>query len=173
MNSLPDPPADISREDEKGLLRLTIVVAGVLLLVLGGVSSVLWYKAPRNPIIMFVPVAILEWSFTGAMVSVLYRLAYRKRIHHVGLELYIWAIAKPLIGLFTGSLVYFVALAGAKLLYMSPGPLPNAPEELSNALWLNAVAFVGGFSDQLSLGFISRFVRSRLGNERRATEDVG
>ena len=38
-------------------------------------------------------------------------------------------------------------------------------------LWLNVVAFVGGFSDELSVGLILRFVRRRLGDE--APEEGG
>jgi len=53
-------------------------------------------------------------------------------------------------------MVYFLALGGAKLL---DGP----PDALKNALWLNVIAFVGGFSDELSVGLLNRFVRRRLG----------
>lgn len=160
----------LSRESEKRLLWLTVVFAAVLLLVLAAVSVVIWPRNPegkpiwdsaKNTIIMFIPVPILEWSFAGAMVSVLFRLAYRKRISRVGLELYTWAIAKPVIGLFTGALVYFLALAGAKLFDGS----------LRDVLWLNVVAFVGGFSDDLSIGLIKRFVRRRLGGDRSIDEE--
>jgi hypothetical protein len=75
----------------------------------------------------------------------------------------VWAVAKPFIGLFLGSLIYFVALAGARLLSLSPDAPTNAPIDLRNALWLNAVAFMGGFSDQFSLRVINRLVRRRVG----------
>ncbi|MGH8059029.1 MAG: hypothetical protein ACREOH_17635, partial [Candidatus Entotheonellia bacterium] len=159
---------------------LTVIVAAVFLLVLAGVSYLIWsrdangaligkpedgiiMKPEKGIIIMWVPISILEWAFAGAMVSVLYRLAYRKSIQRVDLELYTWAIAKPIIGLFMGALVYFLALAGAKL-------LDGSPEALKNALWLNVVAFVGGFSDELSVGLINRFVRRRLGADGNSNE---
>jgi hypothetical protein len=158
-----DEPAALTPEDERRLLWLAIGVATVLMLVIAVLSYYLWdpdiadpQKRRSAPIIMFVPVPILQWAFAGAMISVLYRLAYRIDIKAVGLELYTWVVAKPLIGLFMGALVYFVALAVAKLL---DGP----PEALQNALWLNVVAFVGGFSDELSIGLIKRFVQNRLG----------
>ena len=167
-----DEVSSLSPESEKRLLWLTVIVGAVLLLVLAEVSYLIWprdangaliWKPEKGIIIMWVPIAILEWAFAGAMVSVLYRLAYRRRIQRVDWELYTWAIAKPIIGLFMGALVYFLALAGAKLL---DGP----PEALENALWLNVIAFVGGFSDELSVGLINRFVRRRLGVNGSSSE---
>lgn len=172
MSTPLDEVSNVGPESEKRLLWLTVIVAAVLLLVLAAVSYLIWprdangaliWKAEDGIIIMWVPIAILEWAFAGAMVSVLYRLAYRKSIQRVDLELYTWAIAKPIIGLFMGALVYFLALAGAKL-------LDGSPEALKKALWLNVVAFVGGFSDELSIGLINRFVRRRLGADGNSNE---
>lgn len=146
---------ELSPAEEKALLRLTIIFVVLLVVVLTAVSIVIWNQ---NPLIMWVPAAILEWAFAGGMVAVLYRLAYRKEIRTVGMELYTWSIARPIIGLFMGSLVYFLALAGGKL-------LDTPPKALEKALWLNVVAFVGGFSDELSLGLIKQFVKRRFGSE--------
>jgi hypothetical protein len=63
----------LNRGHEKRLFWLTAIVAATQLLVLTAVSIVLW-RFNGNPTIMFVPAAILEWSFAGAVVSVLYRL---------------------------------------------------------------------------------------------------
>ncbi len=182
------------------MLWLTVVVAVALLGILTAISIAIWPRVDGrlkwpvdNPIIMFVPIAILEWAFAGGMVSVLLRLASRRDLPASRLGLYTWAIAKPIIGLFMGSLVYFLALAAGKLLDTTPPPIqarePAAvatpavvatpvapavaepvdqkPEERSAdpVLWLNVVAFVGGFSDELSVGLILRFVRRRLGDE--------
>jgi hypothetical protein len=187
-----DETPRLTSADERHLFVLTIVVAIALLLTLGVVSCVLWLRPGQNPIIMWVPIAILEWSFAGAMVSVLFRLAYRRRIHAVNFELYTWMVAKPFIGLFTGACVYFLALAGAKLLAQPIPPdaiatllaraAPSSLEEIKelltrpavdqNALmWLNVIAFVGGFSDELSIGVITRFVHNRLG--ARAGDEEG
>jgi len=163
VSPAPDPDA-LSSDFEKRLLGLTVVVAAVLLLVLGGLSYLLWHgRLGPAPIVMYVPVPILEWAFAGALVSVLYRLAYRKSLPRTPLGLYTWAVAKPIVGLFTGACIYFLALAAAKL-------LDGSPEALQQALWLNVVAFVGGFSDELSVGLINRFVRRRLGADRDAGE---
>lgn len=151
----PDQSSTLSATEEKKLFWLTLIYIIALLAVLALVSWLIWGK---DSIIMWVPVAILQWSFAGGMVAVLYRLAYRKEIRTVGLELYIWVIAKPIIGLFMGALVYFIALAGGKLLDASM-------EAIKDELWLNVIAFVGGFSDDLSVGLVKRFVDRRLGRE--------
>jgi hypothetical protein len=164
-----DESHELAPEDEKRLFWLTTCVAIVLLTILGGLSIVIWRMS--NIFIMWVPIAILEWAFAGAMVSVLYRLAYRKNIKSVGLSLYTWVVAKPFIGLFMGALVYFLALAGAKLLNGHLPDSPDAPaEEFRNALWLNVVAFAGGFSDELSLDLIKRFFSRQLGLRGRDDE---
>jgi hypothetical protein len=154
-------------EDERRLLWLTTAVATILLIVLGVISYCI-YGQKTEIFIMWVPIAILEWAFAGAMVSVLYRLAYRRHLESVGLSLYTWVVAKPFIGLFTGALVYFVALAGAKLL---DGHLPTSaddnPQGFRTVLWLNVVAFVGGFSDELSIDLIKRFFGRQLGLQDR------
>ena len=144
-------------------LRLTwlgITVVAVLLLALSGVSWVMWVHGATNPM-MWVPVALLEWSFTGAMLSILFELANWKQIHRIGLELYIWISAKPLLGLLMGSLVFFTALAGVMLL--GGGELQSSTIGGRNsweaALWLNSIAFFVGFTDPLSISRISRYVR--------------
>jgi hypothetical protein len=194
-----DTPTVLSPEDERRVLWLTVTVVFLLLGPLALTSYLIWGKAIN---IMYVPIAIIEWAFAGGMVSVLYRLTTRRGLPTGRLPLYTWAIAKPVIGLFMGSLVYFLALAGAKLLDASPpsiqtkGPAavatpqaaatPGAfavatpaaqpatppiaqeaakPVQQDPILWLNIVAFVGGFSEELSVGLINRFVRRRLGED--------
>jgi hypothetical protein len=134
----------------------------LLLLTIGIVSFVVWNKP--DYFIMYVPVPILEWAFVGSMVAVIYRLSYRKIIWNGSIGLYTWVIAKPMIGLFMGALVYFLALGGGKLL--------GAPSEAlkgEQVYWLCVVAFIGGFSDELSLGLIKRIVTKTL--DRDAEED--
>lgn len=150
--------SEITLPEEKKFFWLTIVYVVLLLLVVVVVSVLIWDKP--NYFIMYVPVSILEWAFVGGMVAVLYRLAYRKKVWDSNLGLYTWVIAKPIIGLVMGALVYFVALGGGKLL--------GAPDDAlkgEQIYWLNAVAFIGGFSDELSIGLINRLVSQTLGKE--------
>lgn len=150
--------SEITPPEEKKFFWLTIVYVFLLVLVVGIVSVLIWDKP--DYFIMYVPVSILEWSFVGGIVAVLYRLAYRKKIWDSDLGLYTWIIAKPIIGLVMGALVYFLALGGGKLL--------GAPDDAlrgEQIHWLNAIAFIGGFSDELSIGLINRLVSQTLGKE--------
>ncbi|HEV8238857.1 MAG TPA: hypothetical protein VGS57_05780 [Thermoanaerobaculia bacterium] len=161
-----DAPTVLSPADERRVLWLAVIFVILLVGLLAATSYAIW---PRDDLgalvwrpgedfnIMWVPIAIIEWAFAGAMVSVLYRLATRRGLPAGRSALYTWVIARPVIGLFLGGLVYFLALAGAKLL----------DGKLTDALWLNVVAFVGGFSEDLSVGLIQRFVRRRLGDDAR------
>lgn len=141
-------------------LCLVIVYIGVLVGVLAGVSWLIWNKG--NPIIMFVPVAIWEWSFAGGIVAVLHRLGSPRLSKPEGLQLYSWAVSTPIVGLFLGAIVYFVALAGARLV--------GGSGTLQDASWLNVVAFFGGFRSDLSIRAIRRFFTSRIGEEEKEHE---
>jgi len=147
-------------DEQKKLLILAILFDIVLLLIMGSLTYVVWGKP--DYIIMYVPVPILQWSFAGGMIAVLYRLAYQRNTP--GIRLYIWAVAKPIIGLFMGALVYFIALGGGLLLSAQ-----LKDQQLQNIHWLNALAFIGGFSDQFSIGLISRLVSTSSGEQRDNT----
>lgn len=90
--------------------RLALLYAVLFLLLMGGVSIGLW--GIPDPKIMYVPVPILQWAFTGGMVAVLYRLAYHRKIDLGEADLYVWVIAKPVIGMVMGAMVYFFAVSG-------------------------------------------------------------
>jgi hypothetical protein len=135
----------------------------LLLLTIGIVSFVVWNKP--DYFIMYVPVPILEWAFVGSMVAVIYRLSYRKIIWDSSIGLYTWVIAKPIIGLFMGALVYFLALGGGKLL-----GAPSDALKGEQVYWLCVVAFIGGFSDELSLGLIKRIVTKTLDRDGEKDE---
>jgi peptidoglycan/LPS O-acetylase OafA/YrhL len=133
-------------------LRLALLYAVLFLLLMGGVSIALW--GIPDPKIMYVPVPILQWAFTGGMVAVLYRLTYHRKIDLGEADLYVWVIAKPVIGMVMGAMVYFLAVSGELFL--------NGRTEIQNIQFLNVLAFIGGFSDRLSIGLIDRIVAKSL-----------
>lgn len=144
------------------VLRLVVIFAVALVTVLIVTSYLIWN---RSFLILWVPAWIWAWSFAGGMVAVLYRLGSPRLSKPAGLQLYSWAISTPLIGLFFGAIVYFVALAGAKLLNQAPIDTPAA-ESLGNATWLNVIAFFGGFRADLSVRWVRSFVGGRVGDGR-------
>ncbi len=154
-----------THDDQKKTLWIIALYIILLLLVMSVVSVELW---ERSYIIAFVPAAILEWAFLGGMTAVLYRLAYQRTTP--GTKLYAWVIAKPIIGIVMGGVVYFLAVAGATLLGNNVPLTKNASEADTNRmLWLCAVAFIGGFSDRFSIQLINRIVSSATRDE---TEDA-
>jgi len=152
---------DLEPQTARAVLRLVIIYAIVLVGVVALVSWLIWDSG--NPIIMFVPIAIWEWSFAGGMVAVLYRLGSPRLAKPDGLQLYSWAIATPAAGLFLGATVYFVALAGAKLV--------GGIDPLEDATWLNVIAFFGGFRGDLSVGAVQRFFGSKVGEGEKEHRD--
>lgn len=141
--------------EQRKLCRITIICACALIATLAAVSALIWNKP--DFVIAYVPVPILEWAFIGGMVGVLTRLAYQRNT--LCWQLCGWIIAKPVIGLFMGAVIYFLVAAGAiaigkPIISGSDG----RPYQLSNILWLNALAFIGGYSDRLSLGLINRVI---------------
>ncbi len=151
-----------TKGDDPKLLWITILYEVLLLAILTAVTLWLWDNPLLpNPKIAFVPIAILEWSFAGGMVAVLYRLAYQRNT--TGIRLYTWVVAKPIIGLFMGAIVYFLAVGGVLLLgtqtTVQPSAQPIDPTMvLQDKLWLNAFAFIGGFSDRFSVDLIKRVI---------------
>ncbi len=144
------------KDGQRRLLWISLFYVDILILVIGAVSILVWGQS--DSIIAYVPTPILEWAFIGAVVAVLYRLATIENTP--GTRLYLWIIAKPLIGLSMGALVYFIALGGSILL---GNPSENLP---SNTIyWLCALAFVGGFSDKFSMDLMDRFVSTSLKEE--------
>ena len=121
------------------------VILGLVLLV---ITIAVWNRP--DPIVAYVPVPILEWSFAGGMVAVINRLANPRPLSRN--HLYRWMIARPIIGIFMGGVIYFIALAGAIL---TKAPLTENGQ-LQQNLWLNAIAFVAAFNDRFADGVIRR-----------------
>jgi hypothetical protein len=133
---------------EQKVFWLTAMCIAILLIVLGITTIAVWNLPDQN--VAYVPVPILEWGFAGGMLAVIYRLAYG-RVTDVG-KLYTWMIARPVIGLFMGGVIYFIMFAGGILVNAQ---LTNSGQ-LQNNLWLNALTFIAAFSDKFSTAMIKQ-----------------
>jgi hypothetical protein len=141
-------------EEQRKIFWITVLYVVILLFIMGMITIGLWGRP--NFIIAYVPVYILEWSFIGGMVGVMYRLAYRRNTPDI--RFYTWIVAKPIIGLIMGALIYFLAVGGGQLLGAPPLNDPNANQPNNQIMWLNALAFIGGFSDRFSIELINRII---------------
>ncbi|MFA5353867.1 MAG: hypothetical protein WC291_06540 [Thermodesulfovibrionales bacterium] len=143
--------------EDKKLMRVAAIYAVVLLSIIAGVAYLVWDRP--DPRIMYVPVPILVWAFLGGMVGVLYQLAFRKTQIP---RFYTWLVAKPVVGMVMGAVVYFLAVSGELAL--------NGKTEIQNIELLNVLAFLGGFSDRYSVDLLDRMtggtsVRGEQGKE--------
>ncbi len=153
--------------EQKKLFWIAISYVGALLIIMGVLSYLLWGKGPY--IIAYIPIPVLQWSFLGGMVAVLYRLAYRR--NNPGIGLYIWIVAKPIIGLVMGAVVYFIALGGGRLVGADLLAPNGQPKDFNTILWLNALAFIGGFSDRFSIDLINRITGGFLEKHDKGSSD--
>ena len=129
--------------DDKRMVWVAAIYSAVLLSMIAGVAYLVWDRP--DPRIMYVPVPILVWALVAGMVSVLYQLAFRKRQTS---RFYTWLIAKPVVGMVMGAIVYFLAVSGELAL--------NGKAEIQNIEFLNVLAFLGGFSDRYSIDLLDR-----------------
>jgi peptidoglycan/LPS O-acetylase OafA/YrhL len=142
-------------KDDKSLVWIAAGYSMVLLLIMGGVAYYLWDKP--DPQIWYVPVPILMWAFIGGMVGVLYQLAFGQGLNP---RFYTWLVAKPVVGLVMGAIVYFLAVGGELTL--------NGKTQIENIQILSVLAFLGGFSDRYSVGLLDRITgRSAIRKEHR------
>ncbi len=125
---------------------ISIGYSTVLLIVLGSVSYLVWDKP--DPIIMYVPLPILQWAFVGGMIGVLHQLSFSRTRRTGQAGFYAWLVAKPVVGLVMGAVVYFVAVSGELAL--------NGRTDIANIQLLNVLAFLGGFSDKYSIELLER-----------------
>ncbi|OGL02615.1 MAG: hypothetical protein A3E31_17520 [Candidatus Rokubacteria bacterium RIFCSPHIGHO2_12_FULL_73_22] len=140
------------------LLRTTVAFACALFALVGVVVYLLWNR-PTEPIVLFVPVYILVWGLLGGGVGVLHRLAFHRGDGKLGPELFTWVVAKPIIGMVMGGIVYFLAVSGELFL--------NGRTQITNIHFLNVLAFIAGFSDRFSIDVIDR-VAAKAGQARGA-----
>jgi hypothetical protein len=149
---LPVPPPAIvpgsdSRREDRRFFWLAVAYELIVLVSIGLVSALVWNRYYE---IMFLPVSILEWGFVGGAVAVLYRVAYPKDERAAPVRFAAWVVAKPIIGMVMGGLVYLLAVSGELFL--------NGKTSIQNVQFLNVLAFIGGFSDRLSVQLIDRLV---------------
>ena len=154
-----------TESEQKRLIWIAIIYDIILLGIMGIASIVLW-NYPHPPVIIaFVPVEILEWSFMGGMVAVLYHLAYKQK--NLEIEFVAWIIAKPIIGLVMGGVVYFIALGTGVLLGINQNGINQNLLPQNTIYLLCTFAFIAGFSDRFSIDLINRLVSKSTEKELR------
>lgn len=136
---------DDIRRQEMRFFRTAVACEFVLVIIIAAVSVLIWN---RTYYIMFVPVSILEWGFVGGVTGVLFRVAYPQNAAAVPVRFTTWVVAKPVVGMVMGGLVYFLAVSGQMAL--------NGGRGVGSNELLNVIAFFGGFSDRFGIELINK-----------------
>lgn len=102
----------------------------------------------NQELVMGVPVPILIWGVIGSLTSMLLRAGYFPFSDRT--EALRWFCFRPIVGVVMGVLTYLMVIAG--LIVFTGEADPETPE----LLWV--IAFVGSFSDTLSINLLQRIV---------------
>jgi peptidoglycan/LPS O-acetylase OafA/YrhL len=143
-------PSSLIPPDERRLRLLALCYALVLTAVSVAVAIVLWDV--KDPRFAYVPFYILFWAFTGGIVSVLMRAAYRRGFDSDEFDLRTWMLIKPFIAVPVGAVVYFLAVS-SQLVLTGDSRIPNTE-------FLNALAFIAGLSDRFAIALFKRVTAS-------------
>jgi hypothetical protein len=112
-----------------------------------------------------VPLSVILWGAAGSLAAILYRFYTEQGQIRFASE-FRWLIARPIIGIIMGAVVYLALISGLVLISTSGGspadPAVSAEGALTSsgvrmeAFWI--IAFLAGFSDKFYLGVIDLLV---------------
>jgi hypothetical protein len=111
-----------------------------------------WFKLLVDPNhtdwVLGVPLPIWAWSAIGSFTSMLLRAGQFPFVDTS--EAYRWLLFRPIVGVVMGVLTYLMVVTG--LLVFAGSVSPKSPE------LLQVLAFVGSFSDTLSINLLQRIL---------------
>lgn len=116
-----------------------------------------------------VPPSILMWGAAGSLAAILYRFYTEERRVRFDVE-FRWLIARPVIGIIMGAVVYLAMRAGLLLLGAAPpsGTGGDASASQLGVYWV--IAFLAGFSDKFYIGIIDLLVERTMGEQEQETQ---
>ncbi|MEA5115626.1 MAG: hypothetical protein VB050_16530 [Geobacteraceae bacterium] len=105
-------------------------------------------KTLNSSLVMGIPLPIIIWSIIGSITSMLIRAGNFPFADRT--EALRWLFFRPIVGLVMGVLTYLMVVAG--LIVFAGNAKPQTPE----LLWV--IAFVGSFSDTLSINLLEKLL---------------
>lgn len=134
------------------MLVLGIIYIGALAIVYlsqtGGMEAGVPAEELNRRLLVGIPAPILFWSVVGSLTSMLLRAGNLPFVEWG--EAVRWMLFRPVVGTVMGVLTYLMVVAG--LIVFAGNPNPRTPE----LLWV--VAFVGSFSDTLSIVLLQKIM---------------
>jgi hypothetical protein len=112
-----------------------------------------------------VPVAVVLWGAAGSLATILYRFYNEQGRIRFAYE-FRWLIARPIIGIIMGAVVYLAIRSGLILLGADiSAPAPNGAGQGARIEVYSVIAFLAGFSDKFYLGVIDLLVAQTVRTE--------
>ena len=128
-----------------------------------------------------VPLSVILWGAAGSLAAILFRFYKEKEQGQIRFALeFRWLIARPIIGIIMGAVVYLALTSGLVLISTSGGapadPAVSAEGAITSsgvrmeAFWI--IAFLAGFSDKFYLGVINLLVAHTVPTQEKDSNTV-
>jgi uncharacterized membrane protein len=109
-----------------------------------------------------VPLAVVIWGAAGSLAAILYRFYTEQGRIRFAFE-FRWLIARPIIGIIMGAVVYLALVSGLVLLGATNGS--GETSQVARIEVYSVIAFLAGFSDKFYLGVIDLLVARTIRTE--------
>ena len=175
INSLRELVSREEREQKEERYWQYAAIAIMVVYVAGLVFAARIDFVSPNPRYLFgVPQSVILWGAAGSLAAILYRFYTEQGQIRFATE-FRWLIARPIIGIIMGGVVYIalnsglVLLTTANTVQTTEGAATNPAIHL-NSFWI--VAFLAGFSDKFYLGVIDLLVARTVKSEEVSKNTV-
>lgn len=125
------------------------------------------FVSPTPRYLFGVPQSVILWGAAGSLAAILYRFYTEQGQIRFATE-FRWLIARPIIGIIMGGVVYVALNSGLVLLTTSSAAQTTATAAANSTININSfwiVAFLAGFSDKFYLGVIDLLVARTVKSE--------
>jgi len=156
LNSLNELVSREEREQKEETLWQKWAIA-VMFLYVGGlvIAALLTNKNPQllTAEVLGVPLSVILWGAAGSLAAILYRFYTEQGQIRFAAE-FRWLVARPIIGIIMGAVVYLALVSG--LILVSTNDPAAVVGERMKVFWI--ISFLAGFSDKFYLGVIDLLV---------------
>ena len=168
LNSLRELVSREEREQKEERYWQYAAIAIMVVYVLGLVFAArIDFVSPTPRYLFGVPQSVILWGAAGSLAAILYRFYTEQGRIRFATE-FRWLIARPIIGIIMGGVVYIALNSGLVLLTTPNSAQATAGAAASASVHIHSfwiVAFLAGFSDKFYLGVIDLLVARTVKSE--------
>jgi hypothetical protein len=177
LNSINELVLREEREQREQRNWQFIAILIMILYIVALVVPVIFTDAATSnqPIQIFgIPLSVVMWGAAGSLAAILYRFYTEKGRVRFASEVR-WLIARPIIGIIMGAVVYIALVSGLVLV----GGIPSTTSQTSSGsalvgrievYWV--LAFLAGFSDKFYIGIIDLLVEKTIKTKENETKEL-